>query len=71
MSHVIKENGAILNDYRYDPLFGDGDLVIFSFNIISYCSKYSYEKRLETEGNFYVDECEVFQIVYDSIEINK
>ena len=46
------------------PKFGEGDLTIWSYTSRCYCNKRSYEKQIrETEDDFSIDECEIFQVV--------
>jgi hypothetical protein len=66
LSRVMKEKKAILNYIVHGPIFG-GDLCIFLRNSSKCgCTKGSYEKQIrETQDEFFVEECEVFQVVQD------
>ena len=61
----MDENKAVYNDYICGPSFGICDLYTwFGSDDECYCIKDSYEKPIrETGDEFYVEECEVFQIV--------
>ncbi|RIA93166.1 hypothetical protein C1645_874226 [Glomus cerebriforme] len=69
LSRVIDENHAIYNSDFCGPTFGNDDLNLFDrlFSLSdrrSISKKNSYDKSIrETEDKFYVEECEVFQIV--------
>ncbi|GBB96639.1 hypothetical protein RclHR1_00280031 [Rhizophagus clarus] len=66
LSRVIGKKKAIYNGLNCGPSFGDGDLDIWKTYIGGYCAKTCYEKLIrKSKGFFNLDECEVFQIVYD------
>ena len=64
LSRVVDENEAVYNSYNYGPSFGRNDLYIWGCGDECSCIKGSYEKPIrEAVRGFYVEECEVFQIV--------
>jgi hypothetical protein len=65
LSRVKDENNAIFNSLVSGPRFGDGDLNIFgAFTGKCSSKKASYEKPIrEIEGNFPIEECEIFKII--------
>src|ERR1043166_6088360 len=72
LSRVVNENNAIDNKSYCGPSFGNGDLIIWGFDLHTLnnycrCSKTSYEKSIrETEDRFLIEECEVFRLVFKS-----
>jgi hypothetical protein len=63
LSRVSDENKAIYNYYACGPSFGNGDLITSGLSGCS-CRKTSYEKPIrETDGRFFIEECEIFQIM--------
>ncbi|PKC07905.1 hypothetical protein RhiirA5_417599 [Rhizophagus irregularis] len=73
LSRVVNEKYAIDNFFLFGPSFGIEDLKIcegVESSFIDYasncCVRESYEKRIrETDGNFAIEEYEVFQIIKD------
>jgi hypothetical protein len=69
LSRIVDNQYAIDNISFYGPSFGNGDLIIWGLDISTfnyYCKvcKNSYERSTrETEGRFYVEEYEVFQLM--------
>ena len=64
-NHILSKwwKKTIPNSSFYGPSFGR-DLRLQMNN--GYCSKSSYEKPIrETDKNFSVEECEVFQVIHD------
>jgi hypothetical protein len=72
---VINENHAIYNGCFYGPLFGGGDLDLWSYNSKfgnSMCKKASYDKSIrKTENEFFIEELEVFQIINNYVTSNR
>ena len=68
ISNVIYADGAILNKYEGGPCFGK-DIIIVSRNgstdySAMHYSKSFYEKKIrDTEGYFFIEDYEVFQII--------
>ncbi|CAB4403735.1 unnamed protein product [Rhizophagus irregularis] len=67
LSRVKYENFAIYNDSGFGPCFGDGDLELSGENYELSCSYIEwYDKPIrETEGYFFVEDYEIFQIIKD------
>ncbi|RIA87335.1 hypothetical protein C1645_777529 [Glomus cerebriforme] len=69
LSRVMNERVAIYNSLIYGPYFGKGDLLLFkgfTGQLGMSCKKTSYENPIrEIEGEYYVKEFEIFQIVSD------
>ncbi|RGB35948.1 hypothetical protein C1646_698465 [Rhizophagus diaphanus] len=66
LSRVKYENFAIYNDSGFGPCFGDGDLFLLSGeNYDQGCSYIEWYDKLirETEGYFFVEDYEIFQII--------
>ncbi|GBC06812.1 hypothetical protein RclHR1_07060005 [Rhizophagus clarus] len=64
LSRVIKEHRATFNSCQYGPSFGVSDLEIWSLYGGNCCKKSSYENPIrDTEGQFVVEDFEVFQIL--------
>jgi len=65
LSRVIDKKKAVYNGNRnYGPSFGENDLDIWRWENECLCKKYSYENPIrETNDRFFIEECEVFQIV--------
>jgi hypothetical protein len=68
LSRVMDEYNATFNGIFNGPSFGNNDLVVLGMSIdfgsYSCCRKNIYEKPIrETEKEFNIEECEVFQIV--------
>jgi len=65
LSRVKDENEAVCNKRYIGPKFGKGDFRIWGYyNNGCSCKRNSYEKHIrETNDNFLVEECEVFQVV--------
>ena len=67
LSRVMDRSKATYNGYFYGPSFGESDLYIWKPYLLSYhnyCKSQSYEKPIRTtEGWFYIDECEIFQVL--------
>ncbi|GES96345.1 carbohydrate-binding module family 13 protein [Rhizophagus clarus] len=62
LSRVVNGNCAIWNGYNYGPYFGSYDLVFYG-NSHNFSMIREYEKKIiDTESNFSVEECEIFQI---------
>ncbi|GBC06585.1 hypothetical protein RclHR1_06940002 [Rhizophagus clarus] len=72
LSRVIDKKHATDNRCYCGPSFGDGDLIIWGFDLQklrNYCrsSKKSYEKPIrETEDVFFIEEYEVFRLIFKS-----
>jgi hypothetical protein len=64
LSRVVSETNAVHNCSFSGPKFGKSDLIIFGGYSGNCCVKLYYEKPIrETEYNFSVEECEVFQVI--------
>ncbi|CAB4417836.1 unnamed protein product [Rhizophagus irregularis] len=64
LSRVTNGNYATMNDPHYGPSFGGGDLHIWSYKkACCYSTKTHYETSIRITDPFYIEECEVFQIV--------
>ena len=67
LSRVKDENKAIYNNLSYGPSFGEDDLYVWSENnyntYFCKCKKASYEKPIKETGKFFIEECEVFQVI--------
>ena len=65
LSRVVNEKNAIYDSYFDGPSFGDGDLTIWpNWGDTCNSKNISYEKPIrESNGVFFVEECEIFQIL--------
>ncbi|GBC27290.2 carbohydrate-binding module family 13 protein [Rhizophagus irregularis DAOM 181602=DAOM 197198] len=66
LSRVMNEIHATYNNYFCGPTFGENDFCIWPGFMGNVCRKVSYEKPIrETTDDFDVEECEVFQIIWN------